>query len=36
MLPCFFGGLPSRLLRSSSSAWISIGRVRRGSITSST
>ncbi len=36
MLPCFFGGLVSRLLASSSSAWISTGRVRCGSITSST
>ena len=36
MLPCFFGGLRSRLARSVSSAPMSRGRVSRGSMMSST
>ena len=36
MLPCFRGGLASRLLRSISKALITRARVSRGSITSST
>jgi hypothetical protein len=36
MLPCFFGGLRSRFVRSVSSASISRGRVSRGSMMSST
>ncbi len=35
MFPCFFGGFESRLFESISSALISLGRVRRGSITAS-
>ena len=36
MLPCFLGGRRSRFVSAVSSASISTGRVRRGSITSST
>jgi hypothetical protein len=36
MLPCFFGGFVSRLLRSMAKAVISFRRVKRGSMISST
>ena len=36
MFPCFFGGFLSRLLRSMEKAVISLRRVKRGSMISST
>ena len=36
IFPCFLGGLVSRFVASARRAWISLGRVSRGSMISST